>query len=206
MREPVWQVFHGPQIWIPSNLISPVCLHWSFSCYPLWRVSFLPICAGQPAVTLLNASLTFLGVEPLQEQLKKSTFALNILLFSRFFSLLCFAMKTDIPWVPLQPPPASISACTSPGTADLPRDCSQVVSCQRSPNSRVNTATGLQHSPPEPEPRPQTAWGTVCRELGEGAACSTPLTRGCSQGLCTLLPSTLLTHVPQAGFPIPHCQ
>lgn len=117
MREPVWQVFHGPEIWIPSNLISPVCLHWSFSCYPLWRVSFLPICAGQPAVRLPNASLTFLGVEPLQEQLKKSTSALNILLFSRFFSLLCFAMKTDIPWVPLQPPPASILACTSPGTA-----------------------------------------------------------------------------------------
>lgn len=27
MREPVWQVFHGPGIWILSNQISPVCLH-----------------------------------------------------------------------------------------------------------------------------------------------------------------------------------
>lgn len=72
MREPVCQVFHGPGIGIPSNLGSPVCL--SFS-YPLCRVSFLPICdcAGQPAVRLPSASLTFLGVESLQEQLKKST-------------------------------------------------------------------------------------------------------------------------------------
>lgn len=27
MREPVWQVFHSPGIWIPSNLISSVCLY-----------------------------------------------------------------------------------------------------------------------------------------------------------------------------------
>lgn len=69
VREPVWQVFHGPGTWIPSNLISSVFLHWSFSCYPLCRVSFLPICAcaGQPAVRLPSASLTFLGVKPLKK-------------------------------------------------------------------------------------------------------------------------------------------
>lgn len=119
MREPAWQVFHCPGTWIPSNLISPVSLHWSFSCYPLCRVSFLPICdcAGQPAVRLPSASLTFLGAEPLQKSSSWRKAPLNILLFSSFFSLHCCAIKVDIPWVPLQPSPASLSACTSPGTA-----------------------------------------------------------------------------------------
>lgn len=117
MREPVWQVFHGPGIWVPSNVISPVCLHWSFSCYPLCRVPFLPICVctGQPAVRLPSASLTSLGVEPLQEQLTKSTSEYSV--FQQFFLPSALWMKTDIPRVPLQPSSASISACSSSGTA-----------------------------------------------------------------------------------------
>lgn len=87
MKEPVWQVFHGPGFGTPSNLGSPVCLYWSFSCYPLCRVSFLPVCAGQPAVRLPSASLTFLGVASLQEQLKKSTSEYSA--FQQFFSSYC---------------------------------------------------------------------------------------------------------------------
>lgn len=29
VREPVWQVLHSPGIWVPSNLISTACPHWS---------------------------------------------------------------------------------------------------------------------------------------------------------------------------------
>lgn len=64
----------------------------------------------------------------------------------------------------------------------LARDCSQVVSFQRSAGSRVNTFTNLQRSPPGPELRPQTPLGTIWTEIRKGpccAACSSPLTGGC---------------------------
>lgn len=66
---------------------------------------------------LPSASLTFLGVKSLQEQLKKSTSEYSAFQQGFFFFLLCCALKIDIPWVPLQPSSAPISACTSPGTA-----------------------------------------------------------------------------------------
>lgn len=76
VREPVWQVLHGPGIWVPSNLISTSCLHWSCGCYPFCRDSpSLQLChrAGQSAAGLPNAPLTSLGVDSCQEQPKKST-------------------------------------------------------------------------------------------------------------------------------------
>lgn len=48
----------------------------------------------------------------------------------------------------------------------------QVVSFQRSARSGVNTVTNLQHSPPEPKPRPQAALGIIWTKLGKGPCCA----------------------------------
>jgi len=73
VREPVWRALHRPGIWVPSNLISSACLHWSCSCYPLCRESpslqFRPH-ARWSAAGLPDAPLTSLGVESRRERLK----------------------------------------------------------------------------------------------------------------------------------------
>lgn len=92
MREPAWQVFHCPGTWIPSNLISPVSLHWSFSCYPL--CSLLPsnpwLCwTACSEASQCQSDISGSGATAEKQQLKKSTSEYSA--FQQFFlpTVLC---------------------------------------------------------------------------------------------------------------------
>lgn len=107
---------------------------------------------------------------------------------------MCCATKTDTPWVTLQQSPASLPACTSPGTAARLSPARGHQAAGLIQPQTCSTAL-LSQSPDHKQP----VWGTFWRNWRR-CCLQHPLTKGCSQGLCTLLPSTLLTHVPQ-GIP-----
>lgn len=191
VREPVWQVLRGPGIWVPFNLISTACLHWSCACYPLCREtpsSQLCHCAGQSAAGLPDAPLTSLGAESRQEQLKKSTSEYSA--FQHFFLPTALCMKLDMPWGP-SPSPVSTSARASPGTAAMlsPFEGQQEVGLIQ---SQICSTALLSQSPGHKQ-----HWALFGPNSEKVLAV---LPRGCYQGHYTPLPFTLLTDVLQEIF------
>lgn len=101
-------------------------------------------------------------------------------------------MKIDIPWVPFQPSPASISACTSPGTAAR---LSPVKGHQAAGliQPQICSTALLSQSPDHKQP------GALFGENLEKVLLTAPLSPREAHRVSkpTLLPPTLLTHVLQ---------